>query len=53
MSEAIDEAAIWLAIDQARNARLLGEVPVGAVIMRDTPAAASWWPPANLAHHRA
>ena len=37
MSEAIDEAAMRLAIDQARNAWLVGEVPVGAVIMRDTP----------------
>jgi len=38
MSEAIDEAAMRLAIDQARNAWLVGEVPVGAVIMRDTPS---------------
>ena len=35
MSEAIDEAAMRLAIDQARNAWLVGEVPVGAVILRD------------------
>lgn len=37
MSEAVDEAAMRLAIDQARNAWLVGEVPVGAVIVRDTP----------------
>ena len=29
-----DEAAMRIAIDQARNAWLVGEVPVGAVIMR-------------------
>jgi tRNA(adenine34) deaminase len=33
-----DEHAMRLALDQAQNARLIGEVPVGAVIMRDTPA---------------
>jgi len=32
-----DEYAMRLAIDQAHNAWLVGEVPVGAVIMRDTP----------------
>ena len=32
-----DEQAMRIAIDQARNAWLVGEVPVGAVIMRDTP----------------
>jgi len=34
---AIDEQAMRLALDQAHNAWLVGEVPVGAVIMRDTP----------------
>ncbi len=29
-----DEAAMRIAIDQARNAGLVGEVPVGAVVMR-------------------
>ncbi len=29
-----DEYAMRLALDQAHNARLVGEVPVGAVIMR-------------------
>lgn len=33
-----DEAAMRLALDQAQNAWLVGEVPVGAVIFRDTPA---------------
>ena len=33
-----DEQAMRIAIDQARNAWLVGEVPVGAVIVRDTPA---------------
>jgi tRNA(adenine34) deaminase len=33
-----DEGAMRLALDQAQNALLIGEVPVGAVIMRDTPA---------------
>ncbi len=32
-----DEAAMRTAIDQAQNAWLVGEVPVGAVIVRDTP----------------
>lgn len=31
-----DEAGMRLALDQAHNALLVGEVPVGAVIMRDT-----------------
>ena len=30
-----DEAAMRIALDQAQNARLVGEVPVGAVIMRE------------------
>jgi len=30
-----DEYAMRLALDQAQNARLVGEVPVGAVLMRD------------------
>ncbi|MBS0592893.1 MAG: tRNA adenosine(34) deaminase TadA [Proteobacteria bacterium] len=33
-----DEAGMRLALDQAHNALLVGEVPVGAVIVRDTPA---------------
>jgi tRNA(adenine34) deaminase len=33
-----DEAAMRLALDQAQNAWLVGEVPVGAVVLRDTPA---------------
>ena len=33
-----DAAGMRLALDQAQNAWLVGEVPVGAVIMRDTPA---------------
>jgi tRNA(adenine34) deaminase len=32
--EAADQAAMRIAIDQARNAWLVGEVPVGAVVMR-------------------
>ncbi len=32
-----DEAGMRLALDQAQNAWLVGEVPVGAVIVRDTP----------------
>ena len=32
-----DEAAMRLALDQAQNAWLVGEVPVGAVIVRDGP----------------
>ena len=35
-SAAADEAAMRTAIDQARNAWLVGEVPVGAVIVRHT-----------------
>ncbi len=37
MSGGNDEAAMRLAIDQARNAWLVGEVPVGAVIVREGP----------------
>jgi tRNA(adenine34) deaminase len=33
-----DVAGMRLALDQAQNAWLVGEVPVGAVIMRETPA---------------
>ena len=33
-STAADETAMRLALDQARNAWLIGEVPVGAVVMR-------------------
>ena len=33
----IDEGTMRLALDQAHNALLVGEVPVGAVIVRDTP----------------
>ena len=32
-----DERAMRTALDQAQNAWLVGEVPVGAVIVRDTP----------------
>ena len=32
-----DEAAMRQALDQAQNAWIVGEVPVGAVIVRDTP----------------
>ena len=32
-----DAAGMRLALDQAQNAWLVGEVPVGAVIVRDTP----------------
>jgi tRNA(adenine34) deaminase len=35
MGSPADERAMRIAIDQARNAALVGEVPVGAVIMRD------------------
>jgi tRNA(adenine34) deaminase len=35
MSSPQDEYAMRLALDQAQNAWLVGEVPVGAVIMRD------------------
>ena len=41
MSDALaqqDITGIRLALDQAQNAWLVGEVPVGAVIVRDTPA---------------
>ena len=38
MSVPADEHAMRIALDQAQNAWLVGEVPVGAVIMRDTPA---------------
>ena len=38
MGAAQDEAAMRLALDQAHNAWLVGEVPVGAVVLRDTPA---------------
>lgn len=38
MSSGLDEQAMRLALDQAQNAWLVGEVPVGAVIMRDTPS---------------
>ncbi|WP_088278944.1 tRNA adenosine(34) deaminase TadA [Ideonella sp. A 288] len=34
-AEAADEQAMRLALDQALNAQLAGEVPVGAVIVRD------------------
>jgi len=37
-ARAPDEIAMHLALDQAQNALLVGEVPVGAVIVRDTPA---------------
>ena len=37
MASSIDEAAMRLALDQAQNAWLVGEVPVGAVVVRDTP----------------
>jgi tRNA(adenine34) deaminase len=33
-----DETAMRLALDQAQNAWLVGEVPVGAVVMRDSPS---------------
>src|SRR6478752_1609956 len=35
LSSAADEQAMRIALDQAHNAWLVGEVPVGAVIMRD------------------
>lgn len=38
MKDGQDEHAMGLALDQARNAWLVGEVPVGAVIVRDTPS---------------
>ena len=37
MTAAQDEAAMRLALDQAQNAWLVGEVPVGAVVVRDSP----------------
>ena len=37
MAGPADEAMMRLALDQAQNAWLVGEVPVGAVIVRDTP----------------
>jgi tRNA(adenine34) deaminase len=37
VSPAQDEGGMQLALDQAHNAWLVGEVPVGAVIVRDTP----------------
>jgi tRNA(adenine34) deaminase len=36
-SESPDEVVMRLALDQALNAQLSGEVPVGAVIVRNTP----------------
>jgi tRNA(adenine34) deaminase len=38
MTTASDEVGMRLALDQAHNAWLVGEVPVGAVILRPTPA---------------
>ena len=38
MNQPADEQAMRLALDQAHNAWLVGEVPVGAVIVRHTPA---------------
>jgi tRNA(adenine34) deaminase len=38
MTSAHDESAMRLALDQAQNAWLVGEVPVGAVVVRDAPA---------------
>jgi tRNA(adenine34) deaminase len=40
MAEAHDEYAMRLALDQAHNALLVGEVPVGAVIVRRQPGGA-------------
>jgi tRNA(adenine34) deaminase len=37
MGAAQDEATMRLALDQAQNAWLVGEVPVGAVIVRESP----------------
>jgi len=37
MPSAQDESAMRLALDQAQNAWLVGEVPVGAVVVRDSP----------------
>jgi len=39
-NRSIDEGLMRLALDQAQNARLVGEVPVGAVIVRQTPEGA-------------
>lgn len=36
--EPVDEIVMRLALDQALNAQLAGEVPVGAVLVRHTPA---------------
>ena len=36
-TRSVDEGLMRLALDQAQNARLVGEVPVGAVIVRHTP----------------
>jgi tRNA(adenine34) deaminase len=38
MTSAHDESAMRLALDQAQNAWLVGEVPVGAVVVRDSPS---------------
>jgi tRNA(adenine34) deaminase len=38
VSSPLDEQAMRIALDQAQNAWLVGEVPVGAVIVRDTPS---------------
>ena len=38
MNHPADQQAMRLALDQAHNAWLVGEVPVGAVIVRHTPA---------------
>ena len=40
VERSIDEGLMRLALDQAQNARLIGEVPVGAVIVRQTPEGA-------------
>jgi tRNA(adenine34) deaminase len=37
VQRARDEGLMRLALDQAQNALLVGEVPVGAVVVRDTP----------------
>jgi len=37
MQEPVDEIVMRLALDQALNAQLAGEVPVGAVVVRHTP----------------
>ena len=38
MASSADEGSMRQALDQAHNAWIVGEVPVGAVIVRDTPA---------------